>query len=107
MLQEHNTGFRRIFQLKLSLIFLLQYILFNLSLFRTSSKTAAEKWSPRKRKKLGTSTLPDLPQHDPYTPSKRQVLLLLGIFGGIPYTSHGAQIIPPPLFLIFLFSCLF
>jgi len=39
---------------------------------RTSSKTAAEKWSPRKRKKMGTSTLPDLPQHDPYTPSKRQ-----------------------------------
>ena len=32
------------------------------------------------------------------------------IFGGIPYTDHGVQITPPPLFLIFvyfLFLCLF
>ncbi len=30
--------------------------------------------------------------------------------GGIPYTAHGAQLPPPPLFLIFvyfLFLCLF
>jgi len=36
---------------------------------RTSSKTAAEKYGKRKSSHI---KLPDLPQHDPYTPRKRQ-----------------------------------
>ena len=45
---------------------------------RTSSKTAAAKFgSPQKKRPNpgsgGQIPLPEMPQHDPYTPSKRQV----------------------------------